>query len=537
MTLLAGSEPDVRAAIAERRRLAALRDPAMMGRYTLPHTFKVRKHTRYVSQALTELGTPGHEKLIISQPPQTGKSTLASELFPFWWLAKNPRRKAFVASYAASLAIRKGRAVRGLVRSHGARFGLHLEPGDQAQHDWSLTAGGGMRSVGVGGGLTGFPGVLGIIDDPLKDRAQADSKLQRDKVWEWWSGTVVSRMHPEAIYLLVMTRWHHDDIVARLLDLEGRVEEGGQWRVINLEAIAQSGPETDPLGREGGDPLTHPEIDDDDREALLKHWSNKQRGSSALDWGALYLGNPRPVEGAMVSGDLLVQQHDFRHEAQPTISAVAVDPSGALSGNRDTAGIVGGYLDVSGRLYWTHDRSGHMTAEQWSRAACELAVEIDADRILCEINYGGGAMLLAIRTAWNSLRREWDEEQGQRPEHEREPNPYDRLPPSVEETRAKKNKRLRAEPIAQQIKEDRIRFGAYLPDVEREWRTWLPTDKMSPGRIDASVYLAYALLPVPGAAANVAVAGITNNVGHRIGRTGSGTLRAPDGTRVRRLGI
>jgi phage terminase large subunit-like protein len=149
----------------------------------------------------------------------------------------------------------------------------------------------------------------------------------------------------------------------------------------------------------------------------------------------------------------------------------------------------------------THDRSDVMSSNQWSRTACELAAEIDAALVVVETNFGGDMALLAIRTAWDLLRREHAEQ------HPGEPNPYaDRLPPRVVAVRAKQGKLLRADPIAQQMAQDRIRFGQYLPLVEEEWATWQPDDPESPGRIDASAYLAYALLRVPGAGERIATA-------------------------------
>ncbi|MFB7906657.1 terminase large subunit domain-containing protein [Kitasatospora sp. NPDC056076] len=489
--------------IAQARKLAAMRDPATLGKYCDPHHFKIRAHTRLVARELANLGN-GCNRLILSQPPQTGKSVLASEYFPFWWLIRNPRGKVFVASYAASLAIKKGRAVRELIKAYGLNFGLSLQPGDQAANDWTMRSGGGMRSVGVGGGLTGFPGVLGCVDDPFKDRAQADSRRYRDKVWDWWSGTVVSRMHPEALYLVTTTRWHDDDLVYRLTEQDGTVEEGGKWRVINLPALASS--EEDPLGREIGAPMTHPGIEDEDLERLLAYWMDKKESSSVRDWAALYMGDPKPVEGALLSRQVLARQRDFKHEARPVVTAVSVDPSG---GGKDEAGVIAGYRDQDGRVYLTHDMSKRMPADQWPRVACALAAQVDADRLILEKNYGGGMVAVVIRTAWEALKRETQEAlEALAGDGEVEKNPYDRLPPRLEMVNAHKGKLVRAEPVAQQFIEDRIRFATYMPDCEEQWATWQPDGTESPGRIDATVQLAHALLRMPGSGASVSAAGV-----------------------------
>jgi phage terminase large subunit-like protein len=124
-----------------------------------------------------------------------------------------------------------------------------------------------------------------------------------------------------------------------------------------------------------------------------------------------------------------------------------------------------------------------MPSDQWARAACELARETEADRFVVETNYGGDMATLALRTAWDALRRE-------------QPDRFSVFCPRIVVVRARRGKLLRAEPIAAQVVEDRIRLAAYLPDLESEWATW-QVGMDSPGRIDASVHMAYELLPVP----------------------------------------
>lgn len=487
------------AAVKEARRLAALRDPATLGRYCDPRNFRIRAHTRLVAGELANLG-PENRRLILTTPPQIGKSTIASEYFPFWWLIKNPRHKIVIASYAASLAISKGRMVRELVRERGHLFGLSMQPGAQAAQEWELRQKGGIRSTGVGGSLTGYPANVVVLDDPHKDRAEADSRKQRDKVWDWWSSTVLSRLHPDAVICIIMTRWHDNDLVARVIESDGLVETGGRWRMVHLEAIA-TGKAPDPLGREPGAPLSHPAIDDLDIERLLAHWRDKRETSTGRDWGSLYQGDPKPAEGALVTRALMARQRHVNHVARPVITAVAIDPSG---GGRDVAGVIGGYRDEDGRVYLIEDASDRMPSEQWARAACKVAAKIKADRFIIEKNYGGDMVVIVLRTAWAALRDE----------HEKlfagSENPYAGLMPRIVTVTARKGKLIRAEPVAQQFSEDRIRWGSYLGEAEEEWCTWQPGSAESPGRLDAIVHLAHGLLTAPGSAASVAAAGVTD---------------------------
>src|SRR6185436_1301857 len=113
-----------------------------------------------------------------------------------------------------------------------------------------------------------------------------------------------------------------------------------------------------------------------------------------------------------------------------------------------------------------------------------LAYDIGAASIIVETNYGGDMATLVIRSAWSTLVRTGEID-------------GDELCPLVRVVRARQGKLLRAEPIAQQMFMDRVRLVGYLLDLEHEWTTWQPSDPSSPGRIDASVYLAYGLLPIP----------------------------------------
>ncbi|MFF3441844.1 hypothetical protein [Streptosporangium sp. NPDC002721] len=310
----------------------------------------------------------------------------------------------------------------------------------------------------------------------------------RQAVHDWYSSTALKRLQPDRnAVVIILTRWHPDDLAGRRLAEEGRLEEGGRWKVVHLPAIADPKFGIDPLGRQPGDPLPHPKIRTRDRAALLAWWHDMKRTSIVRDWHALGQGDPQPSEGALVSAELLRQLRDRGEGAEPQKIAVAVDPSG---GGRDTAGVVGGFLGDDNRVWITHDWSGVMSSAEWSTAACRLAHETNAAIIYVETNYGGDMCELAINTSWETLQRDGE-------------IPLKKLKPMVQTVRAKQGKLLRAEPIAQQMIQDRVRLRGVFPDLEHEWSHWMPTDPMSPGRIDASVYLVYGLLPEAGGAAVV----------------------------------
>lgn len=473
---------------------AAMRDPVTLAAHLSP-SYQVRAHVVEIGKAMRKLSTGEARFLAITCPPQAGKSTTAAEWGAFWWMATHPQDRVAVASYGLSLAVQRGIAVRRMITDFGARYGMELDRASKAKHDFKTATGGGMLCVGVGGGFTGRPADFLIVDDPHKDRKEADSHAKRQAVHDFWSGTAVPRLQPGAPVMIIQTRWHDDDLLGRRIREEGLVEEGGRWHLVHLPAIAEpanleEGIPPDALGREPGEPLPHPRIAEGDIAALHQHWEDKKSSVTARDWGALYQGNPKPAEGALLSWEMLRSRRTFFGPAAPMMSAVAIDPSG---GGRDTAGIIGGYLGEDKRLYYTHDASGVMSSDEWSRAACRLAYATEAHVIVIEVNFGADMATRAVRTAWDALIREGE-------------IPVGTFPPRIKAVRSKTGKLLRAEPIAQQWIEDWIRTANTLVDMESEWATWQPTNPDSPGRIDASVHLAYALLPVPGASTHVSSA-------------------------------
>lgn len=453
--------------------MEALANPVRLARHLDPK-YKMRPHLKLIGEAMGAIRRGHGDCLMIFTPPQVGKTVSVAVWGPFWWLSLHPEDRVIIGSYSNNLAINRGRQVRKLVNEHGHLYNISLERGSQAANDWLLNSGGGVKSVGVGAGVTGTPGDLVVIDDPHKSRAEADSWRIRDKAWNWLSADVNSRRQPGSATVLIMTRWHEDDLGGRLIKEQGRVEEGGRWRVLHMPAIAGA---NDVLGREVGDPLPHPKILTRDKAALSAHWDEKRRTSTNRDWFSLYQGDPQPAEGALLTEKIMKDRSIPATQAPPAvITVVAVDPSG---GGRDECGIAAGYRGTDGRIYVTHDVSDVMPSTKWPREVCELALLVGAEIIVFEHNYGGDQAEVLIRTAWTAMAAE---------------KGIPDMPPRIEMVHAKKNKRLRAEPVAQLIIEDRYRFVGYHPKMHRHWTTWQPTDTESPGSLDVSVYLGWKLL-------------------------------------------
>lgn len=476
---------------------AALETPVTLAAH-LQRSYRVRKHLTLIGELYARINAAEIDRAVIATPPQVGKTVSAVVWAAFWWIILHPTHRVIIVCYGDSLAVKRGRSVRRLVEEFGARFGLHLDPASQAAHDWALTTGGGVRAVGIGSGITGEPGDAIIIDDPHKNREEAESPTYREKVFDAYSSDILTRLAPKAPLIIVNTRWHPDDLTGRVIAHESVTTEGGRWEMLCMPALCTD-PVNDPLGRSVGDPLPHPKIEAHDTAGALSHWLNAQKTNIPRDWFSMYQADPRPVEGAMVSKDILRERRCYEYGTErpcalPIITAVSIDPSG---GGRDNAGLVAGYLGDDERLYVTHDRSARMKSEEWATAACELAAEVGADRFVIEKNYGGDMCQLVVRTAWQALAEAETKERLANPGVDHGTVKYGPLIPRVVEVVSRKNKILRAEPIAQQIIMDRIRFAAYLPAMEHQWQTYLPTSTDSPGNLDAMVHMAYEVLPMP----------------------------------------
>jgi predicted phage terminase large subunit-like protein len=249
-----------------------------------------------IDEALVELFSTPDGRLIISMPPQEGKSTRVAKDFVTWVHTMNPDCRVVTASYGQGLANRNGLALRRNVSDH-PEVGLTIASDNGAKHEWELAGHrGGVLSVGIGAGVTGRSADMMVIDDPIKDRKEADSALYRQNVWDWWTDAASTRLAPGAPVVLILTRWHEDDLAGRLLTQE----DGHLWRVINIPAQADHDPakgETDPLGREPGEYMLSA------RGRTDLQWEAIKIARGSRTWNALYQGRPSPAEGGMFKRD------------------------------------------------------------------------------------------------------------------------------------------------------------------------------------------------------------------------------------------
>lgn len=253
--------------------------------------FQFYPHCETLIGALQDVADGKIERLMVFEPPRHGKSELVSRLFPAYYLHRYPERFFGLCSYAAELAYTFSRNARDNYRSAG-----HDLKGDAAAvKQWETGKGGGLWAAGVGGPITGKGFHLGSIDDPLKNAEDAGSKAIRDKQWDWYQSTFLTREEPNAAQLLTLTRWNEDDLAGRIIK-QAR-ETGEVWHVLVLEAVKTETPPDFPEQfvilddeREPGDALCPPRYDAD-KLAKIKG------RIGPYYWGALYQQHPTPKEG------------------------------------------------------------------------------------------------------------------------------------------------------------------------------------------------------------------------------------------------
>ena len=233
-------------------------------------------------------------RLMLFMPPRHGKSTLASIAFPAWHLGRNPNHEFISCSYSGSLAMGFSRKVRQLLRepTYKTAFQTRLDPDSQSAEAWLTSDGGGYVAAGVGGGITGKGAHILLIDDPVKNREDAESQNNRDANWDWYTSTAYTRLAPGGGVLVILTRWHDDDLAGRLL--KAASEGGDHWEVVKYPALA----EEDEEFREAGEAL-HPERYD--VEALQRI----QKAVGPRDWTALYQQNPVADDGDYFTREMI----------------------------------------------------------------------------------------------------------------------------------------------------------------------------------------------------------------------------------------
>jgi len=258
-------------------------------------------HHNILIDALDEVANGKCNRLMVFMPPGGAKSTYASMIFPSYFMGKHPRKNVIGVSHTLELAERFSRKVRNFVSSpeYEDIFGFGLSPTSHAAGRWENERGGEYFAIGIGGALAGRRGDLGVIDDPMKSREDADSASYRNRLWEWYKADFRTRMKPKqtgSAIILIQTRWHEDDLAGRILPESYRGEsgmiearDGEMWRVISISALCDN-EENDPLERTLGVSYWPGWFDQESLE-------QERHTQGERNWSALFQQKPTPDTG------------------------------------------------------------------------------------------------------------------------------------------------------------------------------------------------------------------------------------------------
>ncbi len=230
------------------------------------------------------------KRLLVLMPPGSAKSTYTSIIFPIWWLMQHPRSSIIAASNTASLVQNFSRRIMSAIDENETKIGFFLSQGDRSTAHWRTNLGGEYFAIGARGAVTGRRADLVIIDDPIKSMAEADSPKHRQHIWDWYSAELLTRLKPDGRVVVVMTRWHEQDLGGLLL---ARGQD--DWHVLRLPALAEA---DDPLGRPPGAPLW-PEWESADALAT------KRTVVGPRIWSALFQQAPHPPDERLFNIRLL----------------------------------------------------------------------------------------------------------------------------------------------------------------------------------------------------------------------------------------
>lgn len=245
-----------------------------------------------IQKFIEKVDSSAFDILLLSVPPQFGKSTSVTETLPAYYLGKNPDKKVIICGYNEDFAIRFGRRNKEKIEEfNGAIFPeCKLAEAPRSNVEFETTRKGRCISRGILSGLTGNTADLFIIDDPIKNRQEADSETTRATIWNEYLNSVRTRIKPGGKLIVIQTRWHEDDLYGMIAKNEKNVT------IINIPCECDS--EDDVLGRNIGDSLC-PEIGRGN--AWLREFKQAYVGKEgSRAWTALYQGKPVAMEGNLI---------------------------------------------------------------------------------------------------------------------------------------------------------------------------------------------------------------------------------------------
>jgi predicted phage terminase large subunit-like protein len=317
--------------------------------------FRPARHHRLLIEKLEAVSRGEITRLAVFMPPGSAKSTYTSILFPPWLMSQHPKALVLAASHTTELAERWGRRVRNLIAENARDLGVNLVEDNQAAYRWALQEGGEYLAAGANVGIAGFRALFGLIDDPIRSRADADSLLMRDRTWDWYLNDFRPRLVPHARVVLIQTRWHEDDLAGRALNHE-------HWEVLSLPAMAK---QDDALGRAVDEPLW---ADDDygyGAQLLYLRDTTPPRV-----WSALYQQSPAPDEGDFFKEEWLKPRDIVPHASTLRVYGGSDYAVTADGGDYTVHAVVG--IDHLNNMHLLDIWRRQASSDVWVEAFCDL---------------------------------------------------------------------------------------------------------------------------------------------------------------------
>jgi hypothetical protein len=428
--------------------------------YVMPE-YDMQWFHAYLCEKLEAFERGEIKKLMVFMPPQHGKSELTTRKFPAYLLGKNPNRKMVVSSYNATMASQFNRDIQRVIDNdlyNDVFPNTYLNESNVVTVSESFLRNseifeivghrGFLKACGRGGALTGTPIDVGIIDDPIKDRAEAMSLTIREGLWSWYKDVFETRLHNNSQQLIILTRWHQDDLAGKIL------KRDNDWDVVVFEGIKETANQFDP--REIGDALW-PEKHS--LERLLK-----VKETSPLTFNSLYQQSPKPLDDIGIYWNRnIIDTHRCDKLDKYERIVIGVDPATTATTQSDETGIIVGGRDRSGRSYVIADLSGRYSPTQWSEIVSSAYNLYGASCIVAEKNQGGDMVESVIRQTHKHAR--------------------------VKLVSATKGKAVRAEPIFALYEQHKVYHAGEFPILENQMVTFNPESGMSPDRVDALVWM------------------------------------------------
>lgn len=294
------------------------------------------------------------KRLILQVPPRHGKSLLASQLLPAAYLLAHPDRYVGISSYSAELAEGFSRKARDFYQAAG---GL-LDPRSQAVNAWGTEGHGGLWAAGVGGAITGRSGHLLIIDDPVKNREDAESQRMMDKLNDWYTSTLYTRLEPHVgAIVVIQTRWSENDMIGQLLENEANVSEKGRenWTIVDLPALYEEADDRPMLPAhcevipdwrtEPGAALCPQRYDTEDLERI-------REAIGSRDFASLYQQRPAPDGGNMFHPDWW---QFYSKDDLPPFSRIMLSVDATFTATKKSDYVVGAVVGQAGNRFYVLD--------------------------------------------------------------------------------------------------------------------------------------------------------------------------------------